>query len=105
MRDIPDVSLFASKGIWGHYYGICYSDRRNGGSSCSGAPSTWAGAGGTSFASPIMAGIQALVNQHLGLSKVGIRPMCITNWLPERTVRPFSTPLPSAITWSTAPVR
>jgi subtilase family serine protease len=71
VRDIPDVSLFASNGIWGHYYVICYSDRRNGGSSCSGAPSTWAGAGGTSFASPIMAGIQALVNQHLGLSKVG----------------------------------
>ena len=71
VRDIPDVSLFASNGIWGHYYVICYSDRRNGGSSCAGAPSTWAGAGGTSFASPIMAGIQALVNQHLGLTKVG----------------------------------
>jgi subtilase family serine protease len=63
VRDIPDVSLFASNGIWGHYYVVCYSDRRNGGASCSGAPSTWIGAGGTSFASPIMAGIQALVNQ------------------------------------------
>jgi hypothetical protein len=71
VRDIPDVSLFASNGLWGHYYVFCYSDRRNGGSSCSGAPSTWAGAGGTSFASPIMAGIQALVNQSLGLGKVG----------------------------------
>ena len=71
VRDIPDVSLFASNGIWGHYYVICYSDTRNGGASCSGAPSTWAGAGGTSFASPIMAGIQALVNQSKGLTKVG----------------------------------
>jgi subtilase family serine protease len=71
VRDIPDVSLFASNGIWGHYYVICYSDRRNGGSSCSGAPSGWAGAGGTSFASPIMAGIQALVNQSKGLTKAG----------------------------------
>ncbi|HEX3746852.1 MAG TPA: protease pro-enzyme activation domain-containing protein [Bryobacteraceae bacterium] len=64
VRDIPDVSLFASNGLWGHYYVFCYSDRRNGGSSCTGAPSTWAGAGGTSFSSPILAGIQALVNQQ-----------------------------------------
>ena len=26
VRDIPDVSLFASNGLWGHYYVICYSD-------------------------------------------------------------------------------
>jgi subtilase family serine protease len=69
VRDIPDVSLFAANGLWGHYYPICYSDRRNGGVSCSGAPSTWAGAGGTSFASPIMGGIQALVNQYTGNTK------------------------------------
>jgi subtilase family serine protease len=66
VRDIPDVSLFAGTGIWGHYYVVCFSDVRNGGSSCDGDPSTWAGAGGTSFASPIMAGIQALVNQSTG---------------------------------------
>ncbi len=66
VRDIPDVSLFASNGIWGHYYVFCWSDTRNGGASCSGAPSTWAGAGGTSFASAIMAGMQALVNQSTG---------------------------------------
>ncbi|HME41494.1 MAG TPA: S53 family peptidase [Syntrophorhabdales bacterium] len=66
VRDIPDVSLFAANGVWGHYYVICWSDVRNGGASCAGAPSTWAGAGGTSFSSPIMAGIQALVNQKHG---------------------------------------
>jgi len=66
VRDIPDVSLFAGNGIWGHYYVFCFSDIRNGGARCTGAPSTWAGAGGTSFASPIMAGIQALVNQKTG---------------------------------------
>jgi subtilase family serine protease len=65
-RDIPDVSLFAANGIWGHYYVFCWSDIRNGGASCSGAPSTWAGGGGTSFSSPIVAGIQALVNQANG---------------------------------------
>jgi subtilase family serine protease len=66
VRDIPDVSLFAANGLWGHYYLFCWSDIRNGGAPCSGAPSTWAGAGGTSFSSPIMAGIQALVNQRTG---------------------------------------
>ena len=63
VRDIPDVSLFASNGVWGHYVPICFSDTRNGGVSCSGAPDTWVGVGGTSVASPAMASIQALVNQ------------------------------------------
>ncbi|HEV2201394.1 MAG TPA: S53 family peptidase [Bryobacteraceae bacterium] len=63
VRDIPDVSLFAGAGLWGHYYIVCWSDVRNGGAPCNGAPSTWGGAGGTSFGAPILAGIQALVNQ------------------------------------------
>jgi subtilase family serine protease len=66
LRDVPDVSLFASNGIWGHYYVYCYSDTAFGGVPCTGAPDTWAGAGGTSFSSPILAGIQALVNQKNG---------------------------------------
>jgi hypothetical protein len=66
VRDLPDVSLFAAAGGWGHFYIFCYSDPNNGGSPCSGAPITWSGAGGTSFASPIWAGIQALVNQYTG---------------------------------------
>jgi len=66
VRDIPDISLFAANGLWGHYYLFCWSDIRNGGAPCTGAPSSWAGAGGTSFSSPIMAGIQALVNQRTG---------------------------------------
>jgi len=66
VRDLPDVSLFAANGIWGHYYPYCWSDVDNGGTPCTGAPDTWSGAGGTSFSSPIMAGIQALVNQKAG---------------------------------------
>jgi subtilase family serine protease len=66
VRVIPDVSLFAANGLWGHYYVFCFSDASNGGAPCVGAPSGWAGAGGTSFSSPIMAGIQALVNQKQG---------------------------------------
>ena len=66
VRDTPDISLFAANGLWSHYYIFCFSDTANGGAPCTGAPSSWAGAGGTSFASPIMAGIQALVNQKTG---------------------------------------
>jgi len=66
VRDIPDVAMFAANGVWGHYYVVCYSDTKNGGVSCSGAPVTWAGYGGTSVASPIMAGVQALINQRTG---------------------------------------
>jgi subtilase family serine protease len=66
VRDVPDVSLFASNGFWDAYYVVCWSNpdvRVGGGGSCTGAPSTWPGFGGTSVSSPIMAGIQALVNQ------------------------------------------
>jgi len=62
--------------VWNHYYVYCFSDPRpdpaNGnqpdGTACIGAPSTWSGAGGTSFSAPILAGIQALVNQKNGAS-------------------------------------
>lgn len=66
VRDLPDISLFASNGFWGHYYVYCFSDIENGGARCNGSPGGWPGAGGTSFSSPIMAGIQALVNQKMG---------------------------------------
>ncbi len=66
VRDLPDVSMFAADGVWGHYLVFCWSDTRNGGAPCTGAPSGWAGGGGTSFSTPIMAGIQALVNQNAG---------------------------------------
>jgi hypothetical protein len=63
VRDIPDVSLFASNAAWGHDYLVCFSDPNNDGKSCSGTPGTWSGYGGTSFSAPIMAAIQSLVNQ------------------------------------------
>jgi subtilase family serine protease len=72
VRDLPDVSLFAANGLWGHFYIICYSHTgASGGHACTGNPdptaatgATWNAAGGTSFAAPILAGIQALVNQR-----------------------------------------
>jgi len=66
VRDLPDVSMFAANGIWSHYYVFCWSDIGNGGSLCGGNPSAWSGAGGTSFGAPILAAIQALVNQSTG---------------------------------------
>lgn len=75
VRDIPDVSMFAGTGVWGHYYVTCWSDRRNGGASCAGDPSTWGGAGGTSFSAPIYAGIQALVNQKTGSAQGNPNPV------------------------------
>jgi subtilase family serine protease len=67
VRDVPDVSLFASNGVWGHYIIICASDISSGGAPCTGAPSTWYGVGGTSASSPAMAAIQALVDQKWGI--------------------------------------
>jgi subtilase family serine protease len=68
VRDIPDVAMFASNGVWGHYYVVCYSDpgRNRGGAPCTGAPSGWAGFGGTSVSSPVMAAVQALINERTG---------------------------------------
>jgi len=69
VRDIPDVALFASNGFYDAYYVVCWSNpdlNVGGGFTCNGAPSTWAGFGGTSVSSPIMAAIQALINQHTG---------------------------------------
>jgi subtilase family serine protease len=66
VRDIPDVSLFAANGLWGHYYVVCYSDTGRGGAACTSNPNAWSGFGGTSFASPILASVQALINQTIG---------------------------------------
>jgi subtilase family serine protease len=76
VRDLPDVSMFAANGIWGHYYVFCDSDPNSvWGAPCAGAPSNWSGAGGTSFATPIMAGMQALVNEVWGGSQGNPAPI------------------------------
>ena len=61
VRDLPDISLFAAAGPWGHAYVVCYSAV---GFSC--VKGYFYDAGGTSFSTPIMAGIQALINQKVG---------------------------------------
>ena len=74
VRDIPDVSLFSANGAWGHYWIVCYSRTDQDGAACTGSPSGWGGGGGTSFASPIMAGIQALINQKAASSQGNPNP-------------------------------
>ena len=66
VRDLPDVAMFASNGVWGHAYSICYSDAANGGAPCLNAPNNWSAIGGTSVSAPIMAALQALINQWTG---------------------------------------
>lgn len=62
-RDLPDVSLFASSGLFGSFYIICQSDVV-GGTPCS--TGTFVGVGGTSASSPSFAGLLALVDQQSG---------------------------------------
>jgi len=67
LRDQPDLSLFAGNGVWGSFYVECLSDLSQGGAPCT--PSNDAillGGGGTSFSSPAMAGILALIEQRFG---------------------------------------
>jgi subtilase family serine protease len=68
VRDLPDISMFASDGAaWGHYAIVCFTDpSSNESEPCTGDPGNWSGFGGTSLAAPVMAGAQALVNQAMG---------------------------------------
>lgn len=67
LRDQPDISLFASNGVWGSFYLECMSDKKQGGAPCTlRNDAVVQGGGGTSFSAPSMAGIQALINQKFG---------------------------------------
>jgi subtilase family serine protease len=69
-RDLPDVSLFASNGFWYQSIALCMSDASEGGAPCNYSNPVDAffynSGGGTSFVSPMLAGIQALINQKKG---------------------------------------
>jgi Bacterial Ig-like domain (group 3) len=62
VRDLPDISLFASNGFMGSSYLICQQDRTGGNCDLN----NLLGYGGTSVASPAFAGIMSLVNQKTG---------------------------------------
>ncbi len=65
VRDMPDVSLFASNGFNGSFYIICEQDATLFGSACSLTNETFLGVGGTSASAPSFAAIMALVNQKM----------------------------------------
>ncbi len=69
MRDLPDISLFASNGFWQHDIVYCMSDTAQGGYPCDFTKPVntfFNSAGGTSFTAPQLASIQALINQKAG---------------------------------------
>ena len=67
LRDQPDLSLFAANGVWGSFLVECMSDPNQFGAPCTAKnDAVLEGGGGTSFASPAMAGIQALIDQKYG---------------------------------------
>jgi subtilase family serine protease len=69
VRDLPDISLFASNGFWNHAILFCMSDAAQGGAPCdyTNAVDVFSNsAGGTSFTAPQFASIQALIDQKAG---------------------------------------
>jgi hypothetical protein len=76
-RTMPDVSLFAANGIFGHALVYCMSDTDQGGTACDYSNPDdvfYNSAGGTSFSAPAMAGVQALINNALGDRSGNILP-------------------------------
>lgn len=73
VRDLPDVSLFASDDSWGSFYIVCEADALPVPSSCNlnHGFANFIGVGGTSAAAPTFAAIMALVNQHTGSAGQG----------------------------------
>jgi Pro-kumamolisin, activation domain len=72
VRDIPDISLFASDGFNFSFYIVCQSDANLDNAPCDLTTSptsgtiNFTGVGGTSGGTPAFAGIMALVNQKTG---------------------------------------
>ncbi|OOG49577.1 hypothetical protein B0E50_05555 [Rhodanobacter sp. C01] len=76
-RMLPDVSLFAANGLYGHALVYCMSDESENGTPCDYTDPDkvlFNSAGGTSFAAPSMAGVQALINQATGQYNGNILP-------------------------------
>ncbi|HXW92663.1 MAG TPA: S53 family peptidase [Terriglobales bacterium] len=78
-RDLPDVSLFSSIAFWYQDLALCMSDTQQGGAPCNYDNPEDAlffnSGGGTSFASPQLAGVQALINQKKGGSQGNAAPI------------------------------
>lgn len=67
LRHLPDVSLFSGSGMWESAYVYCESDRTpDGACNVNNTDLEYMVAGGTSFATPALAGIVSIINQKSG---------------------------------------
>jgi subtilase family serine protease len=86
VRDTPDISLFASNGFAGTFYVVCEQDANTpSGTACSlSSADTFQGYGGTSVASPALAGMFSILNQKLG-ARVGNANYALYNLASKET--------------------
>ena len=83
-RDVPDVSMFASSGFWGHFTLFC--DTIGGGPAClynNAADVIYGAVGGTSVATPSFAGLMLLETQYVAVQQGGTTPVRIGNVAPR----------------------
>ncbi len=67
VRDVPDVSLFASNNVYNSRYIVCdIDDTRGNGCDPAAATQSFVAVGGTSASAPAMAGVMAIINQKYG---------------------------------------
>jgi hypothetical protein len=67
VRDVPDVSLFASNNVYSSMYVTCQVDlSKPPGCDPTATTQTFNGLGGTSASAPAMAGVMAIINQKYG---------------------------------------
>ncbi len=85
-RDLPDLSMFASSGFYGHFTLFCDSDAAQGGLPCryeNGTDLIAQAVGGTSVATPSIAGIMLLENQYMAEQQGASAPVRIGNVAPR----------------------
>lgn len=70
-RAVPDISMFAANGLWGH--ALIYCDSSSSSSNCS-STSTFGLAGGTSFVAPALSGVTGLLITATGQPQGVLNP-------------------------------
>ena len=70
-RALPDISMFAANGLWGH--ALIFCDSSSSGSNCS-SSSSFGLAGGTSFVAPALSGVTGLLITATGQSQGVLNP-------------------------------
>jgi subtilase family serine protease len=98
VRDLPDVSLFASAGFNKSFYVVCEADAVSS-PSCTGTTFNFLAVGGTSASTPSFAGIMALVNQkngRQGNANFVLYKLAQTQYAAGTACNSVASPLPNA---------